>query len=524
LNLKPSVLSTPQSLALLPGAAAEFHVSASPDTTSIQWLFNGAIMPSQTSATLSIPSVSAANAGLYQAVLTNPNGTTTTQPASLSFLAFSQGWIVDTDFSSVDTDFSSALPTFTATSIGTDFLIRKLDSAGNLAAGFTSPLFTAPITTNSFPRYILPYADGSFTVTGSFTTAGGSPAPAGVARFNSQGARLPTHASTGLFSSIVPETTLPLPNGSLLVGGDLAVQGASPAVRNLVEITSEGTLASHPGLERLTRESAMPVFHLAAAPNSSAVLVAHQFSHSAAPEHALVSRILSSSGPLPGAPTLAILGTTQDRYAEPGEAITLTVAAVGADLAFQWLKNGVEIPDATSSSLIFATVTPADAAQYRVRVSDFSGTLTSAPITLTIPGASPPPGGFTGWPALADLPPDQRDPLASPAGDAVPNLIKYAIGIGPLDSAAGRIPQSVVEGSATEEGYPLVSFIRATTAPGVALKIQSSTTLDFADDLGVTVVSTEPLGDGTERVTVRSNARFRDHSRQFFRLEAREEP
>ncbi|HSP42805.1 MAG TPA: hypothetical protein VLO11_08045 [Luteolibacter sp.] len=127
-------------------------------------------------------------------------------------------------------------------------------------------------------------------------------------------------------------------------------------------------------------------------------------------------------------------------------------------------------------------------------------------------------GGFANWPALAGLPENQRGPLATPAGDKIPNLVKYAIGVGPLDSAAGRIPQEVVEGSVEDEIYPVVSFVRDTAASGIDMRVEVANDLDFAIDLGTTVVSTEDLGDGTERVTVRSNARFADAAKQFFRL------
>jgi hypothetical protein len=129
-----------------------------------------------------------------------------------------------------------------------------------------------------------------------------------------------------------------------------------------------------------------------------------------------------------------------------------------------------------------------------------------------------PGGGFADWPALAALPPDQRGPNATPANDGVENLVKYAIGVGPLDSAFGRIPQQVVEGSGDDEGYPVVSFIRDTAATGVTMQVEVATGLDFATNLGSTIVSVEDLGNGTERVSVRSNARFSDHLRQFFRL------
>jgi hypothetical protein len=127
-------------------------------------------------------------------------------------------------------------------------------------------------------------------------------------------------------------------------------------------------------------------------------------------------------------------------------------------------------------------------------------------------------GTFADWPALLDLPEDQRGPLATPAGDKVPNLVKYAIGVGPLDPAAGRIPQEVVEGSVNDETYPVVCFVRDTGATGVTIRVEVANDLDFTTDLGSTVISTEDLGNGLEQVCVRSNARFAEHSRQFFRL------
>jgi hypothetical protein len=130
---------------------------------------------------------------------------------------------------------------------------------------------------------------------------------------------------------------------------------------------------------------------------------------------------------------------------------------------------------------------------------------------------------FTDWPALASLPANQRGALDTPANDGVPNLVKFAVGVGPLESAADRIPQTVVEGTGLDVGFPVVSFVRNTSATGISMQIEVSDELDFSTDLGATVVSAEDLGDGTERVTVRSNALFAAQNKQFFRLLVREE-
>ncbi|HSP42806.1 MAG TPA: hypothetical protein VLO11_08050 [Luteolibacter sp.] len=132
------------------------------------------------------------------------------------------------------------------------------------------------------------------------------------------------------------------------------------------------------------------------------------------------------------------------------------------------------------------------------------------------------PGGgdntFADWPALLDLPENQRGPLDTPAGDGVPNLVKFAVGVGPLESAAGRIPQEVLESTVNDESYPTVCFVRDTTAVGVTLQIEVAADLDFTTVLGSTVVSTQDLGNGLEQICVRSNVRFADATKQFFRI------
>lgn len=127
-------------------------------------------------------------------------------------------------------------------------------------------------------------------------------------------------------------------------------------------------------------------------------------------------------------------------------------------------------------------------------------------------------GGFADWPALATAPEGQRGPNDTPAGDGVANIIKYALGISPLESANARLPSKVVEGLGGDAGFPVVSFIRVKDLAGAPIEVEVSADLDFTNGLGSTVINTEDLGDGTERITVRSNATFSSQTRQFFRL------
>ncbi len=70
------------------------------------------------------------------------------------------------------------------------------------------------------------------------------------------------------------------------------------------------------------------------------------------------------------------------------DAVTPVAFTVAADsitpLTYQWKLNGVNIQNATSSTYTIASVSPADAGQYKVVVSNSDGPITSNPATLTV--------------------------------------------------------------------------------------------------------------------------------------------
>ncbi len=73
-----------------------------------------------------------------------------------------------------------------------------------------------------------------------------------------------------------------------------------------------------------------------------------------------------------------------------GEAATFSVAANGAEpLAYQWFKNGGEIPGATNPQLNIPAAATGDAGIYSVRVSNASGFVTSVNVTLAVLEAVP---------------------------------------------------------------------------------------------------------------------------------------
>ncbi len=82
----PVITGQPQSVVVPPGLGVRFSVTAT-GAQSYQWRKGGQPLDGQTAATLSLPAVTAADAGSYDCVLTNAAGNVTTMPASLAVLA-----------------------------------------------------------------------------------------------------------------------------------------------------------------------------------------------------------------------------------------------------------------------------------------------------------------------------------------------------------------------------------------------------------------------------------------------------
>lgn len=67
-----------------------------------------------------------------------------------------------------------------------------------------------------------------------------------------------------------------------------------------------------------------------------------------------------------------------------GESFTLSVAATGVPLNYQWYRNGVAIPWATGPDYVINGAYIYDAGAYKVTVSNNLGTVTSAEVALTV--------------------------------------------------------------------------------------------------------------------------------------------
>lgn len=70
-----------------------------------------------------------------------------------------------------------------------------------------------------------------------------------------------------------------------------------------------------------------------------------------------------------------------------GASTQFNVVATGSGtLSYQWQKDGIDIPGATSSSFSLASAQPWHIGDYRVKITNPAGTVTSQVATLTLNG------------------------------------------------------------------------------------------------------------------------------------------
>lgn len=65
-----------------------------------------------------------------------------------------------------------------------------------------------------------------------------------------------------------------------------------------------------------------------------------------------------------------VTGQPQSQSVEVGDKVTLSITASGTSISFQWMKDGVDIPNATSYSYVIDSVVQADSGFYSCRVSN----------------------------------------------------------------------------------------------------------------------------------------------------------
>ncbi|MDB2358071.1 immunoglobulin domain-containing protein, partial [Opitutales bacterium] len=99
-------------------------------------------------------------------------------------------------------------------------------------------------------------------------------------------------------------------------------------------------------------------------------------------------------GPAVEVPSISTHPTSQS--VTSGSSVTLSVSASGESLSYQWQEGGVTIAGGTSSSYTLPGVSVNDAGSYTVVVSNSAGSVTSNAATLSVEASNPAPASLAG--------------------------------------------------------------------------------------------------------------------------------
>ena len=140
---------------------------------------------------------------------------------------------------------------------------------------------------------------------------------------------------------------------------------------------------------------------------------------------------------------------------------------------FQWRKNGVDIPGATSETYAVTQATSSDEGSYDVVISKDGTQVTSESATVSVLASD-----LERWKESAFDNPfsSETDPQQDPDLDGLINLVEYAIGTDPMKASAVQLPQVGFERVLTDS-YVVYTYAKNPLAGGVSISAE------YTDDL-----------------------------------------
>ncbi len=437
----PAITGQPSNATIAAGAGATFTVTASGTTPlTYQWSKNSAAISGATSASYSIASAQASDAGSYTCVVTNSAGSATTTAATLT---------VTTGATVPGITTQPASATVTAGSAAT-FTV--------LAGG------TAPLTYQWYKNSVA--ISSATAATYSIASAQSTDAGSYVCVVSNSAGSTGTNAATLTVSTaaVAPSIATQPASATVAVGGSAVFTVVANGTAPLTYQWYKGVTAL-PGAT--TSNDAL-----------TGVQVADSGSYSCVVTNSLGSATSNAATLTVNSPATAPTITTQPANATvtTGSSATFTVTASGtAPLAYQWQKSGVALSGATSASYTIASVQAGDGGSYACVVTNSTGSTTSSAASLTVTSAAVAPS-IASQPVSASVTTGASVTLTVVANGTAPLTYQWQKN-GAAISGATSASYSLASAQAADAGsYACVvaNSVGSATSNAAALAVSSS--------------------------------------------------
>jgi alpha-tubulin suppressor-like RCC1 family protein/nitrogen fixation protein FixH len=395
----PDITVQPQPQTVNIGGTATFTVAAIGEAPlNYQWYFNNTALAGETTATLTLANVTAANAGEYTVKVSNGTGEITSAVATLTV--------------------NTPTPTPTPPSIGTQPQSQAID-AGGTATFTVAATDTAPLSYQWYFNNTALAGETSATLTLANVTA----ANAGeyTVKVSNGTGEITSAVATLTVNAPTPPPTPPSigiqPQSQTINAGEVAT----------FTVVATGTVPL--GYQWYFNNTAL-------AGETSAILTLANVTAANAGEYTV--KVSNGTGEITSAAAVLIVNTfpsittqPQSQTIEAGGTATFTVAAAGAEpLSYQWYFNNTALPGETTATLVLVNVTAENAGAYTVKVSNDIGEITSAAAVLTVKLPPIPPQTITAAPDTGEPVPDVRKKgLLATAFDLINGVVDSGDGI-----------------------------------------------------------------------------------------------
>jgi hypothetical protein len=416
-----AVVSAPVSVTNCPGTSASFSVSATGTGLSYQWYKGGNALVGQTGSSLVLANVSAGDAGTYSVVVSGTCGNAITNSANLTVNA--NVAVVSAPVSVTNCPGTSASFSVSATGTGLSYQWYK---GGNALVGQTGSSLALPkVSPADAGTYNVVVAgacgnalsnSASLTVNESLavlsaphsltkcpgTSAGFSVSAAGtglVYQWLKDGSALvgQTGSSLLLVDVGVKDAGTYTVVVSGVCGNPLTNSASLTVNQNVVVVASPLSLTNCPGTSASFQVNAAGTglsyqWYKGAASligQTGNSLTLENISAADAGTYSVVAsgecgNAVTNNASLTVNANVVVVGAPVSLTNCPGTSASFNVSATGTAVSYQWYKGGNALVGQTSSSLVLANVSGADAGAYSVVVSGSCGNAVTNSASLTV--------------------------------------------------------------------------------------------------------------------------------------------